>query len=374
MMNKRVRLLSLYVISLATLVCPAVYSCTTFVLRQGNHLVVGHNLDWISGTGLLIVNPRNLEKFALVDSSEHPIRWISRFGSITFNQVGRELPFGGMNETGLVVEQMSLNSTVYPSKDGRSAVGACQWIQFQLDNYSTVEEVISSDTLVRIVDGTSKFHFLICDRFGHAAIIEFLNGKMVCRTGNDLPVEALANSTYEESLSCYRNLGDTQSDRSLYNFCTAARQTHHPNLLAGDSTISHAFTVLDSVSQGLFTKWSIVYDITNMKIYSICFETPTIVGERKIFVKKREDAGMKVVDLKGWNFNCTDASHVLDLDCPDKGTVNQRFVKYSADINKEFIAKAFTFYKGWGIGMTLTDEQMDSLAKYPESFKCVAGK
>jgi choloylglycine hydrolase len=30
------------------------------------------------------------------------ISWISKYGSITFNQYGREFPTGGMNEKGLV--------------------------------------------------------------------------------------------------------------------------------------------------------------------------------------------------------------------------------------------------------------------------------
>ena len=270
------------IVILTLLICPDAYPCTTFILHQRNQLVFGRNLDWITGTGLVIINPRNLEKAALVDPSEKPVKWISKFGSITFNQVGRDLPYGGMNESGLVVEHMTLDKTVYPSKDNRSAIGACQWIHFQLDNYSTIEEVMSSDTLLRIVDTGSKFHFLICDRFGHAVTIEFLNGKMVCHTGKNLPVLALANSTYEESLSCYNNNGDIQSNRSLYNFCTAARQIDNPDFASNDLTIDCAFRALHAVSQGLGTKWSIVYDITNMKIYFKVFETPTIVGEKKI--------------------------------------------------------------------------------------------
>lgn len=360
------------VVILTILISLVVYPCTTFVIHKKNHILLGHNFDWITGTGLLIVNPRNIEKTALVDSSENPVKWISKYGSMTFNQVGRDLPFGGINEQGLVVEQMGLNSTIYPSKDRRYAISACQWIQFQLDNYSTVEEVMSSDTLLRIVDAISKFHFLIIDRFGHAAAIEFLDGKMVCHTSKDFPVQALANSRYDESLSCYNHNGDIQSDRSLYNFCTAAHQSDIPDFGANDSTIDYAFRALHAVSQGLGTKWSIVYDITNMKIYFKVFETPTIVGENKIFVKQPYNPKMKVVDFKGIDFNCTNAAKALDLDCPYEGIMNEHFVNYSTNLNKEFIVKAFTFYKCWGgIPIILKDEEMEYLAKYPESFKCV---
>lgn len=355
-------------------ICPAVYPCTTFVVHRGNQLVFGRNLDWITGTGLVIVNPRNLEKVALVDPSERPVKWISKFGSITFNQVGRDLPYGGINESGLVVEHMTLDKTVYPSKDDRYAIGACQWIQFQLDNYSTIEEVMGSDTLLRIVDANSKFHFLVCDRFGHAAAIEFLNGRMVSHIGKDLPVEVLANSTYEESLSCYNNNGGTQADRSLYNFCTAARQTNHPDFFADDSTIDHAFRTLSAVSQGPFTKWSIVYDITNMRIYFKIFETPTIVGERKIFLRQPGEAITKVVNFKELDFSCSRAAKALDLDYNHEGVVNQYFVDYSTGVNRELITKAFTFFKEWGINIELKEEELDYLAKYPESFRCVADK
>jgi penicillin V acylase-like amidase (Ntn superfamily) len=151
MINMRKPLFSLVVCLLAILTSSIAYPCTTFVLRQGNRIIFGRNLDWYSGTGLVIVNPRNLEKVTIVNPSEKAVKWISKFGSITFNQIGRELPFGGINESGLVVEHMTLDETVYLSKDNRYAIGAFQWIQFQLDNYSTIEEVINSDTFLRIV-------------------------------------------------------------------------------------------------------------------------------------------------------------------------------------------------------------------------------
>ena len=244
-----------------------------------------------------MTNPRNVKKTALVDPSEKPIEWIAKYGSITFNQIGRDLPYGGINESGLVVEHMTLEETQYPSKDDRYAISANQWIQFQLDNYSTVAEVLNSDTLLRIVDATSKYHFLISDKSGDVATIEFLNGKMVSHNQDLLPISVLANSTYSSSLKCYKTAGDTDSNRSLYNFCTAANLIQENEKSSNDSIVNAAFEILKSVSQGLGTKWSIVYDVTNMKIYFMIFETPTIVGEQKIFMKQPGQAEMKFVDF-----------------------------------------------------------------------------
>src|ERR1051325_6901014 len=70
-------------------------ACTTFCIGS----LFGKNYDWSIGNGFLIVNPANLEKSSV---SKHPAHWTSKFGSITFNQYGREFPHGGMNQAGLV--------------------------------------------------------------------------------------------------------------------------------------------------------------------------------------------------------------------------------------------------------------------------------
>jgi penicillin V acylase-like amidase (Ntn superfamily) len=85
LMNKRLMSILIHVGILIIFTTPAVYPCTTFVLHQENRLIFGRNLDWFSGTGLVMVNPRNLKKVALVNPSEKPVKWVSKFGSITFN-------------------------------------------------------------------------------------------------------------------------------------------------------------------------------------------------------------------------------------------------------------------------------------------------
>lgn len=358
-------------------VSTVILPCTTFILRSQNHLYLGRNLDWISGTGLIMTNSKNMVKTALVDSGEKPAKWISRYGSLTFNQVGRELPFGGMNEAGLVVEHMSLEKTKYPDRDERCAIKACQWIQYQLDNCATVEEVIESDKAIRITDAASKFHFLICDRSGHTAAIEFLDGKMVYYSGRELAIEALANSTFNESMQCINNYkksgsyAQIESDRSLFNFATAAQMISQEDSLADHSPVSYGFNILKSVSQGIGTKWSIVYDITEMKVYVKVFETPVIAGPNKIFRKTPGESAIKIMEFGKFSFDCGQPCRVLDLETEKDGVVNPYFENYTTEVNKQFIVKAFTFYKGWWETENgLTDEQMDYLAKYPESFKC----
>src|SRR5262245_54004411 len=97
--------------------------CTTFLLSSGNHHVVGKSYDWDMGQGLVMINKRGVVKQGLpAPTTGTPPKWKSKYASITFNQYGREIPNGGMNEKGLVVEIMWLDSSVYPQADARPPI------------------------------------------------------------------------------------------------------------------------------------------------------------------------------------------------------------------------------------------------------------
>ena len=116
---------------LAIAVATAADACTTFCAGG----LFGRNYDFEIGYGHVIVNKRGVSKTSQTDK---PASWTSRFGSITFNQFGRDSATGGMNEKGLVVELMWLDGTRYPAADARSEVGTLEWIQYQLDTASNV--------------------------------------------------------------------------------------------------------------------------------------------------------------------------------------------------------------------------------------------
>ena len=175
-------------------------ACTTFCLFHGKGLIFGRNYDFPIGYGMVVINKQNVSKSAMADAGELAAQWTSKYGSVTFNQFGRDLPTGGMNEMGLIVELSQLDATRYPTADKRPVLGSLEWIQYQLDNAATVQEVIQRANEVRIRSHVG-IHFLIADGKGEAASVEFLNGKLVQHSGGKMPVLALANSTYEESLA-----------------------------------------------------------------------------------------------------------------------------------------------------------------------------
>lgn len=206
--------------------------CTTFCFKANGEWIFGRNYDFSTEAGLVMVNKRGVAKTALLPpgTASRPAAWVSKYGSVTFNQFGRELPLGGMNEAGLVLELMWLTPTEYPNVDARPSLRELQWVQYQLDTAATVQDVISSDKAVRIeVNEGTPVHFLACDRKGGAAVIEFLGGRMRAYSAESLPVPALTNSTYEYCLDFLRISGSdetappfVQADNSRRRFVYAA--------------------------------------------------------------------------------------------------------------------------------------------------------
>ena len=158
-------------------------------------MLFGRNYDFEIGDGMVMVNPAGAEKKGYLEGGPS---WRSKYGSVTFNQFGRGFPMGGLNQAGVVVELMWLDDTEYPARDQRSPLTVLEWIQYQLDTAASVADVIASDARVRI-QGQTPLHYLVGDRSGGTATIEFLNGKLVAHKGPDLPFTALANHSYAKS-------------------------------------------------------------------------------------------------------------------------------------------------------------------------------
>jgi len=316
-------------------------ACTTFCIGP----LFGKNYDWSIGNGLLIVNPANLEKTSV---SQHPAHWRSKFGSITFNQFGREFPSGGMNQAGLVIELMWLDGTKYPSPDARPTVGTLEWIQYQLDTSRNVQDVLQNDGRVRI-ESDIPLHFLVADAQGGCATIEFLKGKLVSHSGKDLPVSALTNDTYENSLKAWRNkLG--ASTNSLGRFVQAASMVSNS---AETRNIKYAFEILRKVAQPDYTKWSIVYDRSNMRIY----------------FKTAENQKIRFVNFSDFDFSCASQTKIVDLAGDWQGNIASRFVNYTTESNRTLV---FTSYRKVPFLSGTPETDLNQLAHHGEAGRCAA--
>jgi penicillin V acylase-like amidase (Ntn superfamily) len=315
-------------------------SCTTFVLKDETNIVFGRILDWFSDNGIVVINKQNVKKTSLVFPPDKPISWTSKYGSVSFNQFGKEFPFGGINEKGLVIEIMVVN-TSYPKYDNRPAVNELQWVQYQLDTCATIDDVIGTDKLFRISKIDQDLHFLICDKSGNTAVIEFSALGMIVYKGNDLPIPVLENDTYSNSLVSYKNKLDTR-------FTSANNMIKSYNPSDTASIIDYSFNILDEVT--LDSSWSIVYDINNMQIH---FKT---ASNRKV----------RQIDINSFDFNCNTKSLLYDLKNNKIGKlINTFFVNYSNKLNRKIITNAIN-----SNNILLPKEILDQFYAYSSNCNC----
>ncbi|MBS1793106.1 MAG: linear amide C-N hydrolase [Acidobacteria bacterium] len=345
---------------LASLFAGRAAACTTFCLKSGDEVLFGKNYDWMIGDGLVFVNKRGVEKSAFTSGAEAPAAWVSKYGSVTFNQYGRDNPSGGMNEAGLVIELMWLDDTVYPAADARPALDVLEWIQYQLDVSADVAEVIRHAEGIRIASPV-KLHYLVGDRQGNAATIEYLDGKLVAHTGANLAVAALANDTYEKSLNYSKTTAPdkARSESSLDRFTRAAQKTREfaakPKTEAEE--IAYAFGVLADVAQKKSTQWSIVYDQKRAKIHFRSMSNPAI----------------RTVDAKAFDYACGTPVRIFDVNAGEKGDVTAKFADYTPAANRDLIERSFN---GTPFLKMMPASMRDRMAEFADGFACegVQGK
>jgi penicillin V acylase-like amidase (Ntn superfamily) len=348
-MKKLLAFILLYFVSLYTS-----SGCTTFLINKNGQLIFGRNYDWITGAGIVCINLRGLQKTSMKTEDGNTINWVSRYGSITFNQYGKEFPTGGMNEKGLVVELMWLDGTKYPKPDNRASIGVLQWIQYQLDCSETIDEVLATDKIVRITSNGTPLHYLLADANGNAATIEFLNGKMVVHKGKDLPFPVLTNNSYDESVQLTKGSSGGQSyrDNSIDRFakaCSMVNQFQLQNITM--PAVDYAFSILDKVSQGDWTKWSIVYDITNKKIH---FKSLAFVN-------------IKTVAFTSFNFSCSATAKMFDVNQHVQGNISSSFKDFSIEQSKPVLETAI---RESSSQVPISEATKEAILNYSREIKC----
>jgi len=290
-----------------------------------------------------MMNKRGVERSGLTfHPGDRPATWVSRYASVTFNQYGRDLPIGGMNEAGLTVEVLWLDDTRYPTADDRPVVTELGWVQMQLDLAATAAEVAASADKVRIQSDNARVHYLACDRGGACVAVELLGGKTVVSTG----ARALANDPYRESaarLAEHRGPTPPEGRGSPERFVRASLLARAPT---GDP-VAAAFGVLGSVSQGDYSQWNIVYE----------------PKRGRVSWRTRRSQEVKSVELRRFDPSCAAPVMVLDIDEPAAGDARARFVPYSPERNRALVAESLA-------PMHVPDGTVERMAAHPDSDRC----
>lgn len=195
------------------------FPCTRIVYEGLNGTIItARSMDW---KGEIPANlwlfPRGIERFG--EAGNNSVTWKSKYGSVVTSSWDIASS-DGMNEKGLAGNLLWLVESAYPKfvKNGPvKGLAVSLWLQYVLDNYSTVAEAVSAlekkDFVVASshIPGTDIFatvHLSLSDSTGDNAIFEYINGnlvihhdrKYVAMTNSPIFDHQLAINTYWQSI------------------------------------------------------------------------------------------------------------------------------------------------------------------------------
>lgn len=331
------------------------FCCTTFSTSHMGNNFVGKNYDWYLARGMVFVNKRNVKKVAVIDDKyyyEKPAEWVSKYGNVTFNQYGQEMPNGGMNEKGLVAEVMYLKDTEYPKKNQKAVISELQWIQYVLDNYSTVKEVYDDIDKIRVVQTLGKMHYLVCDKSGDCSTFEYIKGKLVSTyLAADNSIKALTNNSYNTLKEYVLNIEVMpKAMKKRKTFRSLDRFAKSVMVIDSDVELSLSelgvFNILNGVKNKVpaITQWSIVHDM----------------DLEKIFYKTRYSKKIKEVNISDFDFSCKTPTLYRNM----KSKNHVKFSKESYDANKKYLKKFKLIYA------VKYPKLLSKMINYPKTLVC----
>jgi penicillin V acylase-like amidase (Ntn superfamily) len=273
---------------------PMTHACSR-VLKSDDQLavMVGRNMDWYdkSMASDMLILPRGIKHRGFVQ--DNPLKWTSKYGSIVAQSYHKYVS-DGMNEKGLAVHGLSLDSDYGVRDASRPGISVIQWVQFYIDQFATVKEVVEftrDEQNIQLVtfffEPSNKYvgiHIAIEDASGDSAIIEYLNGKSIIHHGRQYNT-LTNNPSFDKQLQNLHQYMDFGGQKSLPGtalpkdrFVRASYYLKHlPNPANNREKITYLFRVLENVSEpyainnvtpGVVpTLWSVISDLTNKKYY-----------------------------------------------------------------------------------------------------------
>lgn len=329
-------------------------ACTTFSFVQDRGTFVAKSYDWGQEQGYVHVNKRGVSKRAMeVFPTDQPMEWQSRYGSVTFNQYGRELPNAGINEAGLIVEVMELQGSSFPREATSPSLNESQWVQYMLDTASSVDEVNDLAGKARVSKILVPLHYMVCDKTGACITIEYVDQELKITSTAASGVNVLTNNTYADSLAVlkgYQGFGGSaeipRGSSSLSRFVRTAAYLQTQSSEAITDPFNFAFAGLKSVFNGI-TRWQIVYNGASREIQ---FSTTTAPQ-------------LKQIDTKTFDFDCSKPVRTFNMNSNSQGPINDLFEDYSQGANEALVRKS--------LGTSVPAHIIKMAVALPATTKCV---
>ncbi len=330
-------------------VTPAAFPCSSIALMNKGSLIFATNYDNDFWPGQIFINKRNVKKSSWeAGTTGRVAAWTSRYGSVIITCVGYQLPWAGMNEAGLVFSTMALGDTKVAPPDELPPLSGPFWWQCMLDTCATVEEVLAASKNVRMADADD--HYLLCDRKGDCAVIEFLGGRMVVHKDEALSVRALTNRDYAACLENWKGKGTPPDNpyHSYNRFSRLAEKLGQFKETGIGEAVDYAFGLLKNVAASN-TRWSLVFD----------------TGNRMFFIRSFKNTRVRTIDLNKIDFSCVQPSKMLDAHIDLEGDITASFTDYSHEAVLNQLIKSLAYFRP-----NLPEDMPSQVLGLFESFPC----
>jgi choloylglycine hydrolase len=273
------------------------YACTRVMYKGLNNIILtARSMDWKEDLATnLWIFPRGMTRSG--EAGPNSLQWRSKYGSVVASAYEISST-DGMNEKGLVANLLWLAESEYPAYDGKKpGLTIAAWVQYVLDNFATVSEVVqdlSRESFTVVTDKVpgqdrmANLHLSISDGSGDNAIFEYIKGKLIIH--HDKSYLVMTNSpAYDKQLALneyWHEIGGTVmlpgTNRAADRFVRASFYTEAiPKTDNTHVAIASVFSVIRncSVPYGISTpgqpnisstRWRSVSDHKNLVYY---FET-----------------------------------------------------------------------------------------------------
>ena len=335
--------------ALACLTCRPSQACSAFVLSKGNECVMAFNENWPGeASGYVLLNQPGRQKRGITESElwvtkkllpDSDVKWTSRYGSITFNCFGKDLPVFGVNEKGLMVAELAWGQQK-PGKllPGQKPIVWLAWEQYILDQFATVDEAlddIGKHNLGVQVDG---HEFFVSDAKGRSGVVMCdTQGNFRVFRGKSMKYPLVCNGfpeTDPNELKAYKAFGGKQEMSSFRPFGVSdfgRRYANGVHLLQAYNpkakcAPAYAWMMLEVLNPG---EWQLVYD----------------AKERRAAFRTARNKQIKWVDFDEVTFGADKPTMVLDIQTEPEGNALSRFVPLTPEAHLAMLKPAYA----WGM-------------------------
>ncbi len=279
--------------------------------------------------GFILLNQPGRQKRGVTESElfiakelkpDSDIRWTSRYGSMTFNCFGKDLPVFGVNEKGLMIAELAF-SQLKPGKllPGEKPIIWMAWEQYILDRFATVDEALDDITKSKLGIQLDSHQFFISDARGKSGVVTCdAQGNFKVFRGNTLPHPLVCNGypeTDPNQLKNYLAFGGKQEMTSFRPFGVSdfgRRYANGVHLLEAytpkaQCAPAYAWMMLEVLNPG---EWQLVFD----------------AQARRVAFRTARNKQIKWVDFDDVRFGTDNPTLVLDIQTEPEGDALGRFV------------------------------------------------